>query len=204
MQIGLQVSYVILWVLVVVLTFLLFGVLRALGLTDWRLQQLEATTPSRIGRAGLQPGKKAPNFSLPGTDGSRVSLQDFAGSRVLLILVQTGCSSCAEIVPELNRLQQSGALRVLVINNADVEAARNWAKEVNARVPVLVQDRWEVSRRYEVFATPFAFLVDEQGTIVSKGIVNSKEHIGYVLSGAGDQGAQRDEHGPGETTPVDK
>jgi hypothetical protein len=29
-----------------------------------------------------------------------------------------------------------------------------------------------VSRRYEVFATPFAFLINEQGVISSKGIIS--------------------------------
>jgi hypothetical protein len=36
-----------------------------------------------------------------------------------------------------------------------------------------------------VFATPFAFLIDGHGVIASKGIVGSKAHLGYVLSGAG-------------------
>jgi hypothetical protein len=38
-----------------------------------------------------------------------------------------------------------------------------------------------------VFATPFAFLIDEQGTIASTGIVGSAQYLGYVLSGAGNR-----------------
>jgi hypothetical protein len=37
-----------------------------------------------------------------------------------------------------------------------------------------------------VFATPFAFLIDEQGVIRSKGIVNNRQHLAFVLSGAGE------------------
>src|SRR5215468_10364121 len=59
------VSIVLLWAVVVFLGFLLLGTLRALGLLRWRLEQLEATTPKRLGRDGLKPGKKAPNFTLP-------------------------------------------------------------------------------------------------------------------------------------------
>jgi hypothetical protein len=47
------VSYVALWLVVLALGFLLLGALRALGLQGWRLEQLEATTPSRVGRGGL-------------------------------------------------------------------------------------------------------------------------------------------------------
>jgi hypothetical protein len=40
-----------------------------------------------------------------------------------------------------------------------------------------------VFQKYEVFATPFAFLIDEKGVIASKGIINNRQHIRYVLSG---------------------
>src|SRR5437773_12135935 len=58
-------SIVVLWIVVLFLAFLLLGTLRALGLLSWRLEQLEATTPKRLGRDGLKPGKKAPDFTLP-------------------------------------------------------------------------------------------------------------------------------------------
>src|SRR5262249_38139227 len=151
--------------------FLLLGTLRALGLLSWRLEQLEATTPKRLGRDGLKLGKKAPDFSLPSSDGKEMALHDFAGRKVLLVFTQSGCSPCTQIVPELNRLG-SNAAQVVVINNGDPEATRKWSEEKGARFPVLAQDRFSVSKRYEVFATPFAFLIDEKGIIASKGIIN--------------------------------
>lgn len=137
--------------------------------------------PSRIGRSGLKPGKKAPDFTLPSVAGGEITLADYASRQVLLVFVQTGCSPCHSIVPELNRLVRSGELQVLAINNSDPEAVENWAREVGAAFPVLVQEHWSISKRYEVFATPFAFLIDEKGMIASKGIVNSKQHIGFML-----------------------
>ena len=38
---------------------------------------------------------------------------------------------------------------------------------------------------YETYATPFAFLIDERGVIVSRGIINNGQHIDFVLTGAG-------------------
>jgi len=43
------VSNLVLWVVTAVLGFLLLGALRALALLRWRVEQLEATTPSRLG-----------------------------------------------------------------------------------------------------------------------------------------------------------
>jgi methylamine dehydrogenase accessory protein MauD len=174
---------VILWAAVIFLGFLLLGTLRSLGLLNWRLEQLEATTPTRLGRDGLKPGKRAPDFTLPGTDGKEVSLRDFAGRKLLLVFTQSGCSPCKAIVPELNRL--GAAQQVLVINNGDPEATRKWSTEVGARFPVLAQEKLSVSKKYEVFATPFAFLIDEKGFITSKGISGSRQHIRYVLAGKG-------------------
>ena len=36
----------------------------------------------------------------------------------------------------------------------------------------------------EMLSTPFAFLINEKGVIASKGIINNRQHIRYVLSGS--------------------
>jgi methylamine dehydrogenase accessory protein MauD len=185
MNTFLLVSSIALWLVVLVLGFLLLGTLRAMGLLQWQLKQLQATTPSRVGRNGLPVGKKAPAFGLPSTDGKEIALADFPGRKVLVVFTQSGCSPCKAIVPELNRLAERGTYQVLVINNADIDQTRAWAREADARFPVLAQDKYAISKRFEAYATPFAFLIDEQGIIRSKGIAGSKQHLNFVLSGAG-------------------
>ena len=176
--------------------FVLLGSLRSMALLRWRLEQLEATAPSRLGRNGLRPGKKAPAFRLPSVVGPEAALADYAGRKVLLVFVQTGCGPCGAVVPDLNQLHRGGKYQLLVVNNADRDKAREWVNEHNAEFPVLIQDKWAVSKRYEVIATPFAFLIDEKGVVKSKGIVNSKEQIGFVLNGRGG-GAKADHDEPG-------
>ena len=202
MNAWLLLSYVSLWALVLFMGFLLLGALRAVALFRWRLEQLEATTPRRLGRDGLKRGKKAPNFSLPSAAGSEVALHDFAGRKVLLVFTQTGCSPCQAIVPELNRLGSD--VQVLVVNNGDAASTRKWMDDVKPRFPVLMQEAFSISKRYEVFATPFAFLIDEDGIVRSKGVAGSRQYLGYVLSGAGlkkkhdEAESDDDEHQPGE------
>jgi methylamine dehydrogenase accessory protein MauD len=183
MNIFVLVSVAILWVTVFSLAFLLLGTLRALGLLSWRLDQLEATTPKRLGRDGLKPGKRAPDFTLPSAAGHEVSLHDFSGRKVLLVFTQSGCGPCRTVIPELNSLER-GDTQVLVVNNGEQEETRKWSAEVGARFPVLAQDKFSISKKYEVYTTPFAFLIDAKGVIVSKGIINNRQHIRYVLSGA--------------------
>src|SRR5437763_1196962 len=59
-----------------------------------------------------------------------------------------------------------------------------WAVVLLLGFLVAVQEHYSLSRLYEVFATPFAFLIDERGVIASKGIINNRQHIGYILGGA--------------------
>jgi methylamine dehydrogenase accessory protein MauD len=178
------ISYFVLWGLVIVLSFLLLGTLRSLALQGWRLDQLEATMPSRVGRSGLKPGRKAPNFTLSTIEGKEVSLSDYRGRSVLVVFVQPACGPCSSVVPALNRVEASGEAQVLVINRADPERARQWAEATGATFPVLIQENLDVSRRYEMFATPFAFLIDQHGTIVSNGIVNNRQHVRFLFSAA--------------------
>jgi methylamine dehydrogenase accessory protein MauD len=194
-------SYVILWLVLLFLGFLLLGALRALALLRWRLEQLEAITPTRVGRGGLKPGKTAPDFTLPAVDGGEVSLHDFAGRRVFLVFTQSGCKPCHRILPELNKLQRGGDVQVLVVNNGEPEATRRWADEAHAAFPVLAQQQYTVSKRYEMYATPFAFLIDGLGVIASRGIINNGQHVGFVLSGADD--AAKDEQAEAEPTPAE-
>ena len=194
MNTFLLISSIALWLLILPLGFLLVGALRAIGLLTWRLDYQEATRPSRPGRNGLRRGTKAPDFSLPNIEGWDVALHDFAERKVLLVFVQTGCAPCESIARHLNWVADDGAVQVLVVNNADRESARQWGGDVLPRFPVLLQDQFSLSRRYEVFATPFAFLIDEKGVITSRGIVKNREQIGFVLSGANAEGKNGSAH----------
>ena len=195
MATPLLVSTILLWLAVLLLGFLLLGALRAIDLLRWRVEQVEATTPSRMGRSGLRVGKKAPDFTLPSATSADLSLQSYAGRKVLLVFTQAGCGPCQQIVPELNRLHDAGKVEVVAINKGAPEATRKWVAEAHIRFPVAMQEAFTVSKRYEVFATPFAFLIDEQGVIASRAIVNTKQQISFVLdrrNGAKPQHAEAD------------
>jgi methylamine dehydrogenase accessory protein MauD len=177
----LVISSILLWLALLALAFLTLGTLKAMTFLRWQLEQLQATNPTRKGRSGLKVGKKAPGFALPNVAGGEVSLAEYAGRQLFLVFVQTGCGPCHAVAPDLNRLQRSGKYQVLVVNNGEPQAVDKWANDVHAEFPVLIQDKWSVSKRYEVLATPFAFLIDEQGVIASKGFVSNKQYLSFVL-----------------------
>jgi methylamine dehydrogenase accessory protein MauD len=191
MSIFWPISNLALWVVVALLGFLLLGALRGVALLRWQVEQLQAT-PGRLGRSGLRRGKKAPDFTLPALAGGEVALRHYANRKLLLVFMQPGCGPCHQIVPELNPLHDAGEVAVLVIHNGDIEAVQRWAREHRPHFPVAVQERFNISRRYEVFATPFAFLIDERGVIIGRGIASTRQYLGFILTGAGHDGKEND------------
>jgi hypothetical protein len=103
------------------------------------------------------------------------------------------------MAPEFNRVHDKGEYRVLVVNNGEPKETREWATEVHARFPVLTQEKFSLSKKYEVFATPFAFMIDELGYITSNGIVGSRQYLNYVLTGAGNRDKKHHDESNGDS-----
>ncbi len=126
MTVALLAAVILSWIAILFVGFLLLGVLRSMDLLRWQMEQLQATTPSRLGRNGLKPGKKAPEFKLPTAVGPEIALSDFAGRKVFLVFVQSGCGPCGAVVPDLNQMCHEGKYAVLVVNNGDRDKVREW------------------------------------------------------------------------------
>jgi hypothetical protein len=137
-------SYALLWVVVLLLGFLLLGTLRALALLRWRLEQLEATTPSRVGRSGLRPGKKAPDFTLPSVEGVEVALHDLVGRKVFLVFTQAGCGPGQQIMPELTGWPD--ATSSWRWSTRGICRRRQWAAELRARFAIGRRGAWRPPR----------------------------------------------------------
>lgn len=198
MNTVLLVSNVLSWVVLLCIVFFLMGALRSLAILGWRLEQLNLTTPKRTGRDGLKRGSNARDFTLPSPDGQEFSLKQFLSRNVLLVFTQPSCGPCHGIVPELNRLHKDGDLRVVMVMRGSVEACRKFVSDTCAQFPALIQHGLEVSREYQVFATPFAFQINTKGIIISKGLVTDRQQLSFVLSGVPDSTLSVDSENAGK------
>lgn len=55
---------------------------------------------------------------------------------------------------------------VVMISKGEPQENRAKVKEHGLTFPIVLQQQWEISRRYAMFATPIAYLIDEQGIII--------------------------------------
>jgi peroxiredoxin len=134
--------------------------------------RLRPASESRLLRTGLKAGVRAPDFALPGLDGGTVSLADYRGRRVLLVLLDPDCAPCDQLAPELEQLhRERDDFEVLAISRGDQGANRAKAEQHSLTFPIALQRHWDTSKDYGMFAVPIAYMIDEDGVLVSNAAV---------------------------------
>jgi peroxiredoxin len=134
---------------------------------------------SHIERHGLKAGTPAPVFRLPDLSGRMVSLEEYRGSQLLLVFTDPHCGPCDQIAPELVRLHgqhQGNGLALVMVGRGDPEENREKARRNGFDFPVVLQKKWELSKRYGIFATPVAFLINEEG-VIARDVATGAEAI---------------------------
>lgn len=130
-------------------------------------------------------GAAAPPFSLVNVDGQTVSLDDFAGSPVLLVMfICNHCPYVKHVAPTLAQLcreyQQRG-VAVVAINSNDTAAYPDDAPEAMVRevqqrgytFPYLWDSTQAVARAYGAACTPDFFVYDQSRRLVYRGQLDS-------------------------------
>jgi len=116
----------------------------------------------------LQEGKPAPQFSLKDLSGNMHSLSDYKGSFVVLDFWASSDKTCKADLPLLKKLAQkytSQNLVLLTINNEDEKKVREFLKEQNLAITVLLDSASEVGRKYRITMIPQLVLIDNEGIV---------------------------------------
>jgi peroxiredoxin len=134
---------------------------------------------SRLNRKGLKAGTLAPDFQVPRIDEGELSLAELRGRCVLLVFSDPNCGPCDELAPQLEDLHQNRPdLQILMVSRRDAEATCAKAASLGLSFPIVMQNQWEISLKYALFATPIGYLIDEQGIILRDVAVG----VGPILS----------------------
>jgi len=147
---------------------------------------------SKLKRDGLKAGTPAPDFNLPRLDGrGELTLSELRGKRVLLVFSSPHCGPCSALAPELETFhRERPELELIMISKGEPKENRAKVKEHGLTFTIVLQQQWEISRRYAMFATPIAYLIDERGIIsrdVAVGIDAIKELLATVSNSVDEQ-----------------
>jgi methylamine dehydrogenase accessory protein MauD len=166
------ISYIVLWVLVLVLGVLVLLLYRQLGI-------MYLGSAEGVSRDGLERGTRAPDFSLTDQYGELQRLNNYRGRAVLLLFGSPHCSPCRILLPQLHDWARAHPdVAVLWLNAASPEESLKFVSDTGATIPVAPYAPEEnLMDRYRVRVTPFMFFVDENGIIRTKGLVNTKAGV---------------------------
>jgi peroxiredoxin len=138
---------------------------------------------SHINRNGLKPGSSAPGFRLPRVGGGELALEEYWGKRLLLVFSAPDCGPCNELAPKLERWHRAHPeIDILMVSRGDEATAHAKATQHGLSFPVVLQQQWEISRLYAMFATPIAYVIDERGVIASDVAVGEQPILDLLTS----------------------
>lgn len=164
-------SYIVLWVVVISLSFLMLLVYRQFGLVYLK-------TAEGVSRGGLNIGSTVPDLSFNTSFNNELKLSQYKDP-VVLLFTSPSCGPCKKLLSNLNDLIIEFPKLNIVVFSIDTK------KEdilPNLRCPVIaLEDRKLFEEVFKGEVTPFGFLLDENTKVVSKGIINDNNSIKFLF-----------------------
>jgi methylamine dehydrogenase accessory protein MauD len=174
-------SYIALWVLVILLVVIVLGIVRQLGVIHIRLGLDENLLSTR---EGLEIGAVAPDFRAADVMRNReISLAELKGRSSIFVFVSPDCQPCQELMPHLTLFNKSrnGKVNLVLFSQSDPQTSLELTKAHKLSVPVISDPEGGFLKLYQVRATPFAYRLDANGTVRRRGVVNNLEALEELL-----------------------
>jgi methylamine dehydrogenase accessory protein MauD len=173
---ALAVSNVVLWLVVIALSVALLAVVRQLGVLHERIAPVGALMLAK----GLKVGESAPQIAALDLEGRTITVGGArgVGRTTLIMFVSPSCPVCKTLLPMLKSSLASERdwLDIILASDGDTAHQREFAQANRlGGFPYIVSAPLGIS--YQVSRLPFAALIDAQGVLRARGIVNSREHL---------------------------
>ena len=108
------------------------------------------------------------------------------GKASLLPIEQLKIADVFRQAPPASWKAPHGETELLMISRGDPKENRAKVQEHGLTFQVLLQQRWEISRLYAMFATPVAYLIDEAGIITHDVAVGMDSILALMADAASD------------------
>jgi methylamine dehydrogenase accessory protein MauD len=171
---GLTFAVVILFLMVLGLTVALFALARQTGILFERISPMGAL----INDSGPKIGDLAPRFTLASLTGGEIGIGGRKERSTLVFFLSPTCPVCKKLLPILRSVRSSekGWLDIVLASDGETGKHRTFIERADlGSYPYVLSS--ELGITYRVSRLPFAVLIDEAGTIRSKGLVNNREQL---------------------------
>jgi len=176
METTLAISNTMLWILILVLAVMVFALVRQIGI----LFDHVAPAGALMTGSGLKTGEEIPVFKLETLNGQaiRIGGKNSSGKSTLLFFLSPGCPVCKTLIPVLAAMRKSEAdwLEIILASDGDEKKHRKWLRKSKLNSwPYILSE--QLGMTMQVAKLPFAALIDENGILCARGLVNTREHI---------------------------
>ena len=178
---ALVVSNIVLWILVVVLSLLVLALSRQVGILHERVAPAGALMPT----SGPKVGELTEEISLTSIQDQALTIGGATASDLasFILFISPTCPVCKSLVPTAKSLVNSESHRMQLLFASDgdeLEQHRRYAKDLDlGDYPYVVSEA--LGRAFEVSKLPFAVLIDADGILKGKGLVNTREHMESLI-----------------------
>ncbi len=178
---ALLVSNIILWVVVIVLIIVVLALARQVGILHERVAPAGALMPT----TGPKVGELTEPMPLTDLKGQSLTLGgvDGGGMATLILFISPTCPICKNLVPTAISLANTERKRLKLVFASDGDKAEQhvaYARDLDIENYGYVLSQ-ALGLRYQVSKLPFAVLIGADGTLQSKGLVNTREHLESLL-----------------------
>ncbi|MBI5192740.1 MAG: TlpA family protein disulfide reductase [Nitrospirae bacterium] len=115
---------------------------------------------------------EAKDFTLKDIANKKINLKSYRGKVVMLNFWATWCGPCRMEMPSMERLHQQFKDKAFVIisvaSGDSREEVSSFMKEYRLTFPALLDDDYEVSDEYKVWAVPTTYFINTKGEIIGK------------------------------------
>ncbi len=171
---ALVISNLLLWLVVLALLVAVIALARQVGILYERVAPMGALTLD----AGPAVGTAAPAMSLRALDGRAIELGTPTRASTLLFFLSPTCPVCKKLLPILRSIREAEGkwLDVVLASDGDLAEHQQYvARQGLGDFPYVLSR--DLGMAFRVGKLPYAVLVDEQGQVRAKGLVNSREQI---------------------------
>ncbi|MBB2174969.1 thioredoxin-like domain-containing protein [Gluconacetobacter johannae] len=174
-------SQVLLFGAVVVLVMVVFALARQIGVLHERIAPIGMQTA----QTGLEPGQAIPRITMRTLAGEPFPMGEALapGAVRMLLFVAPDCPVCKRVLPiALDVARDRGLELVLVGDGAQPELVMMRDRMGLAGVPFVTGV--ELGLVLQVSRLPTMVLLDANGTILAKGVVNTRRHVEALVPAA--------------------
>ncbi|KHL69776.1 MULTISPECIES: methylamine dehydrogenase accessory protein MauD [Pseudomonas] len=170
----------VLTVLVLALIVMVFALARQIGILFERISPVGAM----VNDSGPKLGEVSPAFNLPSLTGGLVQIGAVSPKHTLIFFLSPTCPICKKLLPVLASIRQSETwLDVVLASDGEEARHRDFiARAELEQFPYVISEQLGVT--FRVARLPFAVLLDGEGVVKAKGLVNTREQLESLFNAA--------------------